>query len=189
MGTAMRPSLWPSLHCDAMSQRPAVFVTVGTTKFDPLIRALDTDQFFEILRAKKCSSLTVQKGNGEYTPDLSERADSTLQTSCYSFKPNLAADLASSDIVISHAGAGSVLEALVAKKRLLVVVNSDLMDDHQSELAEAMESRGHLLQASSPAQLVEKFESIFDFVPKPLPPSNLREFAGLVDQEMGFVEL
>ena len=59
----------------------------------------------------------------------------------YDFKPNLAADLASSDIVISHAGAvqgsavvvqqlwvlltgaGSVLEALVAKKRLLVVVN------------------------------------------------------------------
>ena len=35
---------------------------------------------------------------------------------------------------------------------------SDLMDDHQSELAESMENRGHLLQAASPAQLVEKFK-------------------------------
>jgi UDP-N-acetylglucosamine transferase subunit ALG13 len=43
------------------------------------------------------------------------------------------------DLVISHAGAGSVLEALHAHKSLLVVVNDSLMDNHQTELAHKMQ--------------------------------------------------
>lgn len=39
------------------------------------------------------------------------------------------------------AGAGSVMEALDLGKALLVVVNTGLMDDHQQELARAMEKQ------------------------------------------------
>lgn len=42
------------------------------------------------------------------------------------------------------AGAGSIFEALRARKPLLVVVNAGLMDNHQQELAEALAARGHL---------------------------------------------
>ncbi len=38
-------------------------------------------------------------------------------------------------------GAGSVMEALDLGKALLVVVNTGLMDDHQQELARAMEEQ------------------------------------------------
>jgi beta-1,4-N-acetylglucosaminyltransferase len=38
-------------------------------------------------------------------------------------------------MIISHAGSGSILEALSLDKKLLIVINSSLMDNHQSELA------------------------------------------------------
>ena len=81
--------------------------------------------------------------------------------------------------------------------------HSDLMDDHQSELAEAMETRGHCLYASNPDEVVSSIQvsplrccnqssrtlsqRIFEFEPKPLPESAVARFAGLVDDEMGFV--
>lgn len=40
-----------------------------------------------------------------------------------------------------RAGAGSVMEALALEKPLVVVVNAALMDDHQQELARAMEEQ------------------------------------------------
>ena len=53
------------------------------------------------------------------------------------------------DVVISHAGAGSILEALELGKRLVVCVNDALMDNHQAELATALEARGHVVVAAS----------------------------------------
>ena len=41
--------------------------------------------------------------------------------------------------IISHAGAGSIMEGLSLEKRMLVVINADLMDNHQFELAHALQ--------------------------------------------------
>ena len=41
------------------------------------------------------------------------------------------------DMIISHCGAGSVLEAISLRKFLIVVVNSTLQGNHQTELADA----------------------------------------------------
>lgn len=48
---------------------------------------------------------------------------------------------------IHDIGSGSILMVLRSKpvKRLLIVPNTSLMDNHQVELAEALEARNHLL--------------------------------------------
>jgi hypothetical protein len=46
--------------------------------------------------------------------------------------------------LLTHQGAGTILEALEAGKRMLVVVNDLLMDNHQTELASQMETKGYL---------------------------------------------
>ena len=49
----------------------------------------------------------------------------------FKFAPGLEEHLARARLVVSHAGAGSVFEALRLGKPLVVVVNDTLMDNHQ----------------------------------------------------------
>ena len=112
-----------------------IFVTVGTTSFDDLVETIDSDEFG---RAAKCAGygrILVQIGRGTYEPKRVE---------FYRFKPSLDDDFAKADLVISHAGAGSIMESLRLRRRLLVVVNESLMDNHQWELAGALRDAGHL---------------------------------------------
>lgn len=45
-----------------------VFVTVGTTKFDALVRAVDDATVLETLYRKGFTSLLAQIGHGEHMP-------------------------------------------------------------------------------------------------------------------------
>lgn len=121
-----------------------VFVTVGTTKFELLIEAISRADVAEALAERGYTRATVQYGKGEGEPYLK----APLNGICYRFKPDIASDMARADLIISHAGAGSIVEALRMGKRLLVVVNPLLMDNHQAELASTMERRGYLLAAT-----------------------------------------
>lgn len=47
-----------------------VFVTVGTTKFDELIEAVDDPLVLSRLRAKGFTSLLAQIGHGRYVPSF-----------------------------------------------------------------------------------------------------------------------
>ncbi|TYZ65564.1 hypothetical protein PybrP1_004872 [[Pythium] brassicae (nom. inval.)] len=117
----------------------SVFVTVGTTKFDALVRAVDSDECLAALAARGYSRVLLQIGHGEYTP-LARRADAApgVQVTHYRHSAQYKQDVAGADLVISHAGAGSIMDALALRKPLVVVVNTLLMDNHQAELADAM---------------------------------------------------
>eukprot|EP00386_Alphamonas_edax_P015594 GDKI01047578.1.p1 GENE.GDKI01047578.1~~GDKI01047578.1.p1 ORF type:complete len:128 (-),score=34.79 GDKI01047578.1:358-741(-) len=99
-----------------------------------------------------------------------------LHLTSYRFKPTLDEDVCGADLIISHAGAGSILEALRKQKRLLVVVNTSLMDNHQQELACAMEREGYVLSAGGPERVAEKLSEIATFPFKPYPPPDLSHF-------------
>ncbi|PHJ19739.1 glycosyltransferase family 28 c-terminal domain-containing protein [Cystoisospora suis] len=68
-----------------------------------------------------------------------------LSISYFRFKPSLEDDLRKADVVISHCGAGTVLQTLRFQKRLVAVVNKTLMNNHQLELGEELQRRGHCL--------------------------------------------
>ncbi|ACO62081.1 glycosyltransferase family 1 protein [Micromonas commoda] len=119
-------------------KRKSVFVTVGTTQFDSLIEALDTPECADALRGNGYGSVVIQRGKG--TREL----PTPLEVRVFDFAPSLADEMLAADLVVSHAGSGSVFEALGMRKPLLVVVNDALMDNHQAELAEELGKRGHL---------------------------------------------
>ncbi len=116
-----------------------IFVTVGTHP-QPLDRLLEKlDELAGKGRLGKESELFAQTGCCTHRPVN------------FGWKPLLSAEELGkrfkwADLVISHGGAGSVINALKAGKRLLIVPRLEKFgehtDSHQIELAKAMEREG-----------------------------------------------
>ncbi len=130
-----------------------LFVTVGSTKFEPLIDKVLTSATLGALKTHSFTKLKLQVGSGnQEDPSLKALTDAEVsfvkegvEVTAYRYKGSLKQDMLDADLIISHAGSGSVMESLEAGKKLIVVVNDQLMDNHQLELAEKMCAEGYLL--------------------------------------------
>ena len=91
-------------------------------------------------------------------------------------------------LIISHAGAGSIMEGLALNKVMLVVINSSLMDNHQSELAYALSRRHHLLCVDSPQDLLLKavWDNLSKFNPQKFKDIPWEKVMTKIDEVMGF---
>lgn len=89
-------------------------------------------------------------------------------------------------LLISHAGAGSILEGMRLRALLLVVVNDALMHNHQTELADELQSRGHCY-ATTPAKLTTALEEIASAAAPlaPLPPADEQAFPRFLGARLG----
>ncbi|KAF9585762.1 hypothetical protein BGW38_000847 [Lunasporangiospora selenospora] len=115
----------------------SVFITVGSTRFDSLVTAASSPDFVALLHSLGYSHLSIQHGRSplaSYFVNAQALADRPIATSAFDYKSSLTEDLMHADLVISHGGSGTILEALRLKKNLVVVVNEELMDNHQQEL-------------------------------------------------------
>ncbi|XP_027335807.1 UDP-N-acetylglucosamine transferase subunit ALG13 homolog [Abrus precatorius] len=164
--------------------RRVVFVTVGTTCFDALVRAVDSNDVKQALFAKGYTHLLIQMGRGSYLPTKSER-DGSLAVDYFTFSSSIADHLRSASLVISHAGSGSIFETLRLEKPLIVVVNEDLMDNHQSELAEELADRKHLYCAS-PHTLHQTIPDMDLTSLLPYSPGDAKPVAKHINKFLGF---
>lgn len=171
---------------------PSIFVTVGTTLFDDLIDTISSDEILTLLQCVQCKLLKIQYGAGKpVDSDAIARAarQFSIQIECYDFKANILSDINASDLVISHAGAGSCIEVLTAKKPLIVVVNEKLMNNHQTELAQQLFIDGYLLYCSTQtmAKVMDDLDGKISQL-KPYEPGyrNMLKFVSHLNTIMGF---
>lgn len=153
-------------------QYKKIFITVGTTRFDLLCKSITSSPVLRALKKIGCEEVNFQIGNSDFEPG--DNTNERLKINTYRFKDSIQDDIRSADLVISHAGAGSCLEALEANKPLLVVVNEDLMDNHQLELAEQLQVDGHLYYCT--CDTLENTLEVVDFsllTPFPKPDATL----------------
>ena len=133
-----------------------IFVAVGThpQSFDRLLKALDE------LNLK--DEIFAQTGHSAYEPKN------------YSFKPLLALTefsehMQDADVVITHGGAGSILTAFEAGKKVIVVPRhkkfNEHTNDHQLELAHALALEGKALEAVEMKDLGKAIERARTFKP------------------------
>ena len=190
------------------------FVTIGATaSFTGLIEAVLSADFCRALEAQGYTNLLVQYGrDGRPLYDQCLQRLRTTSSSLglkidgfdldksglrpYMFQakghnlPN-----ATEGIVISHAGSGTILDALRISIPLIVVPNASLLDNHQVELAEALAEQGyvvhgrldHLVGALHQAEELRRRMKVW-------PPVNsgvhrqARGLKGVMDEEMGFLD-
>jgi len=163
-----------------MEEKSCVLLTVGSTRFDSLVKAIDDQSMVDILSSKGFRKLYIQIGASEHIPtklcgadECSAEADSGRQVHSNGFEvewfrytPSLASIMAISGLIISHAGSGSIFESLHAGASLITVPNDLLMDNHQAELAHQLEKMGHVIVAT-PSTLLETLDKFDDAALKP----------------------
>lgn len=162
-----------------------VFITVGTTEFDALIKKITIDEdFMSCLQSKGCKKLVIQIGRGSIAPD-----DKTIdcynkygiELNWYRFKPTLDEDFQKADLIISHAGAGTVIEVLKMKnKKLIICINDTLQGNHQCELADELKKQNYC-DASTPLELNDILkDSSFQY--REYPDPDYDAFPNLLDR-------
>lgn len=141
-----------------------VLVTVGTTKFDALVEAVDSHNVADVLVARGYTRLIIQKGAGKHhiqtlipLGSQHHQLSNGLHVEVFEFAPSLADYMQAADLIISHAGSGSIFEALRLKKPLIAIPNALLMDNHQAELAEHLACL-HYILAATPDSLVHTLQ-------------------------------
>jgi UDP-N-acetylglucosamine transferase subunit ALG13 len=125
-----------------------VLVTVGTGAFDELISACDN------LAYLKKFDVTLQIGKSTYIPRNFEY---------FTFIRNI--DYSAYDLIISHAGTGSVFGILELGINLIVVPNLYRKDKHQNELARYLKEKSWCLVCDDISKLGEYFNEIRSFLP------------------------
>ncbi|PKA65822.1 beta-1,4-N-acetylglucosaminyltransferase [Apostasia shenzhenica] len=170
---------------DVKTVKKVVFVTVGTTCFDALVKSVDSQRVKDELWRRGYTNLVIQIGRGSYIPSKSSEGDGSFAVDYFTFSPSIADYLRSASLIISHAGSGSIFETLCLGKPLIVVVNEDLMDNHQSELAEELADRKHLFCAS-PQTLHRTIESMDLGSLLPYQPGDAMPVAKLMNKFLGF---
>jgi beta-1,4-N-acetylglucosaminyltransferase len=234
-----------------------IFITVGTTLFDPLVDCACNPFFLQEIALHGFGRLVVQYGKGQvpcldggdvnrvtatrstgtssgdgittgvYHIDIDKLNDSSncssinndacklIEWEVYRFKSSLEADMKKADLIISHAGAGSIMEGLehcrqrnahldanevkntyvnmsaFNWKKIVVVINDQLMNNHQCELAYALEKRNYLHVLSKPEMLLkaENIQKIIqEYIPKPFQGGNDSSFGLLLNEFMGYTK-
>lgn len=151
---------------DPASSRPrkVCFVTIGATaSFSALIRATISSSFCHSLEQNNYTDLVVQYGaDGDslfqsLLQDIDQEKQRSavnvsgfgLDTSGLGQYMKLAKtggdDNGTEGLVVSHAGSGTILHALRVDVPLVVVPNSELLDNHQVELAEALAEQEYVV--------------------------------------------
>lgn len=127
-----------------------LFVTVGSTRFDKLIDKLLNDENIQQLVDLGFIRLILQIGKSDCKIEHVDqiKRNHNLDIEIYDYKSSIIEDIEKADVVVGHAGAGTCLEVLRMNKRLLIVVNDNLMDNHQSELAEQLAQDNYAVQTN-----------------------------------------
>lgn len=159
-----------------------VFVTVGTTQFDYLLLTVTSTDVLDYFNDHGYTQLTLQKGRGDF--ELETTSYKNLKIECFRYKDTIVDDIQEASLVLSHAGAGSILETLSLRKSLVVVVNEGLMDNHQHELASKMAEEGYLYYCTCSTLFdTLRTKNLTDLKSKPIVDS--RVFGDYIDKFVG----
>ncbi|HRX22429.1 MAG TPA: PssE/Cps14G family polysaccharide biosynthesis glycosyltransferase [Syntrophomonadaceae bacterium] len=138
-----------------------IFVTVGTTHFDRLIKSVD-----ELVgKGAILEPVTCQIGSGQYIPKY-----------CEYFRFNRSLDdwLSRASLVICHGGS-SVFHLLIMGKLFVAVANTDLADDHQTKLLKDLEKSIPLLWTNHLQELEKLILASKKFIPQQLDGGGIGE--------------
>ncbi|GAA6043600.1 hypothetical protein JCM8097_008280 [Rhodosporidiobolus ruineniae] len=156
-------------------------LTVGSTAFTPLVHAFLSPPSLAALSSLGIATALAQVGTSVLPDDweVGTQEAQGVRVEVVRFKSDIEDEVGRADLVVSHAGAGSILSFLrplpasssssamssvpsttaprsnttKQPRQLLLVPNSTLMDSHQSDLADEMRKKGWAVVCERPEDL------------------------------------
>lgn len=125
-----------------------IFVTVGTGKFDELIKEIDE------IAPRINEKMTAQIGKGSCIPKNMEY---------FRFKGNLMPYYKRASLIIAHGGAGTIYELLSMDKKLVSIANLNRTDVHQEEILKALSEDKYLIWCKSLKDLEKAIKKAGEF--------------------------
>ena len=107
-----------------------IFVAIGTTFFDTLIKYMDN------LSLDLNEKVIMQIGRSKYVP---------LNCEYFRFVPSLVPYYERASLIVSHGGLGILTEVLERRLPLIAVEDPNQPDRHQRELLSVWEREGYLI--------------------------------------------
>lgn len=117
-----------------------ILVTVGTQFFDELIEVVDDLAARSVLK----TPIFAQIGLSKIEPRFLDHV---------AFDRNLLQKAADANLIITHAGTGSLLEFIKLGRPMIAVVNPTKADNHQLEFLQALETVCDFCWVDSPSKL------------------------------------
>ena len=139
-----------------------IFVSLGTQD-KPFNRIIDyVISLKENLKEIKSEKIIIQLGQTKLLKSDIERIESLENIIIYDMlKPEKMKDIIKdADIIITHAGVGTIMECLERNKEIIVVPrkveNLEHVNNHQEEIAYEMEKQGFLTKVDTYEELENK---------------------------------
>ncbi|KAM0344600.1 hypothetical protein ACHAPU_007374 [Fusarium lateritium] len=147
-------------------------VTVGATVgFKKLVNSVLLPSFWQYLASQDYDELHIQCGPdiswaSKHLATLKDDIPPSLNIDIFDVKKNLmkeemmlckdADGKSRLGLVISHAGTGTILDAWKMGLPIIVVPNTQLLDDHQTEMARHLSKEGYAIMSSGSAEDLEE---------------------------------
>lgn len=153
-----------------------IFVTVGTQDkpFTRLIEIVEKS----VLAGEIKDEVIVQAGNTKYESKV-------LNILNYIPFDEFDNYLKKADVIITHGGVGSILNAVKLKKKVIAVPRlfkyNEHINDHQIQIIRKMSEAGYILSLEEDESLKDKLEQIKDFKVKDYE-SNTENFITAFDK-------
>ena len=138
------------------------------------LQNIDTIQFLKCLKSLNFDKVYIQIGKGKYEPKIIiENAYSNkISIEYFRFTEKMEDYILKCDLIISHCGAGSILEVITKKKQLIVVINYSLQDNHQTELSDVLIENNYCF-STIPVDIIKTIQRISE---NPINYNVLKEF-------------
>ena len=140
-----------------------ILVTLGTQdkSFDRLLKAVDK----EIKNGNIKDEVIVQAGYTKYESDNMKIFD-------YVSEEDFKEYIDKCDLMITHSGVGTILNAMEKNKKIIVVPRlskyKEHNNDHQIEIAEEFEKEGYVIYLKNMKDLGETLKNVSKFKPRQL---------------------
>lgn len=138
-----------------------IFVTVGTQDkpFERIIKAVEN----AVLSGKITDEVIVQAGNTKYDSDV-------IKILNYVPFEEFENYINKADIIITHGGVGSILNALKLGKKIIAVPRlkkyGEHINDHQLQVIQKMSEEGFILSCEDENEIPEKIVEAKNFIVK-----------------------